>query len=165
MIEILLGLGLFLGIALLVLVVVFVVPMIIDLVTKSEGDSDHLYTIFMEESGYRGHKVLSAAGCLFPFILLTKSSNDIGVWMLVVTICATCFLCHLSVYKHYPVLTNKMKVVLAIMLGFLAVMSFLVRVEILSKNILVFILVASGLIWGGYAVFRRSLLVRIARRS
>ncbi len=151
-------------VSLIVLGVIALIPRWIVLSTESENDPDHIYSIFMEESGYRGHKVLSAAGCLFPLIEVTKTSNEIEGLVMAAIIFVACFFYHLTVYKGYPVFNVKLKVALAVVLSSLTLVSILTRLGFVSSGVFIFIMVFSGLAWGGYSVYRRSKLIRISRR-
>jgi hypothetical protein len=162
LISIFIGYGI---VALIILAVIAVIPKWVILSTESENDPDHIYSIFMEESGYRGHKVLSAAGCLFPFILLTKTSHDIEGVALGLLIGIGCFFYHSTVYKGYPVFNQRMKILLLALAGVSILLSLLARYSYLSTGVYSFILMSLGVLWGGYAVYKRSILIRITRRS
>lgn len=164
MIDMLFYLALIIVICLITLAVIFSIPKLIILKTESEGNPDHIYKIFMDESGWRGQKILSAAGCLFPFIELSKRSNEVEGIVLVLAISIGCFFYHSSVYKGYSVLTKNMKLVLALILSFLTAISLLAREGILIDGATIF-LIPFGVIWGGYAVYRRSVLIHITRLS
>ncbi len=164
MIDILFYLGGIIGICLITLAVIFSIPKMIIIRTESEGKPDHIFTIFMDESGWSGQKVLSAAGCLFPFIELSKPSNEVEGIVLVIAISIGCFLYHSSVYKGYPVLTKNMKLVLVLIFSFLTVISLLAREGILTYGATMF-LIPFGVLWGGYAVYRRSVLMRITNKD
>ena len=161
MMDILFALTTFIGISLIILAVVFVIPKLVILSTESEGNPDHIYTIFKEESGYRGHKILAAIGCFSLFIELAKSSNDIVGITFVTVMTIGCFIYHSSVYKGYPVFNGHMKIALASLLGFLTVVSILTRVQVLSGGTFTFWFMLSGMFWGVYTVYRRSVLIRI----
>src|SRR5690606_36466037 len=113
---------------------------------ESENDPDHIYSIFMEESAYRGHKVLSAAGCLFPFMLLTKKSHDVEGVVLALLIGIGCFFYHSTVYKGYPIFNHRMKMALLVLVGTLTLFSFLVRYNYLSNGVYMFILMSAGVL-------------------
>lgn len=165
MIDILSDLGIFFGLTLVVLVIVFAIPRWVIISTESENDPDHIYTIFMEESGYRGHKVLSALGCLAPFIELSKTANEIEGIVFVTVVSIVCLVYHSSVYRGYPVLNGRMKLAFAFLLCFLYTVSILTKNNILTGSIFIFFFTVSGALWGAYAVYRRSVLISITRRS
>jgi hypothetical protein len=162
LISIFVGYGI---VALIILAVIAIIPKWVILSTESENDPDHIYSIFMEEIGYRGHKVLSAAGSLFPFILLTKTSLDTEGTALALLIGGVCFFYHSTVYKGYRVFNQQMKLSLLMLVVSLTFLSFLARYNHLSTGVYIFILVSLGNLWGGYAVYKRSRLIRITRRS
>lgn len=155
-------LGIFIGICLTVFAVIFAIPKLVVLLTESKVDPNHIYNIFMAESGYRGWKTLSPAGCLFPFIELSKPTSNAEGIVFVAAVCTGCFIYHLSVYKGYPVLTQKMKLALILILSFLTAVSLLAKFEIITGSATIF-LIPIGVVWGSYAVYRRSTLIRIAR--
>lgn len=161
-ISMLVGYGM---IALIILAVIAIIPRWVVLSTESENDPDHIYTIFWEESGYRCQKISSAAGCLFPFILISMPSVEIEGLALVGLISVGCFLYHSSVYRNYAVFNQHMQRLLFGLLSALSVLSFLARYTYLSSGVFMFILISSGLFWGGYAVYKRSEQIRITRRS
>jgi hypothetical protein len=70
-------------IALVIMGIVLTIPKWVLVVTESEGDPNHIYSIFMHESGYRGNKVLSPVGCFLPFIILANNSTDIELFVLI----------------------------------------------------------------------------------
>lgn len=152
-------------VALIILVAIILIPRWIILSTESENDPDHIYAIFMEEVGYCGHKVLSAAGCLFPLILLTATSFDIEGLALPLLIGVVCLFDHSTIYKNYPVFNQQMKVLLLILVVCLLLLSVLTRYYYLSANLYSLILMSLGVLWGGCAVFKRSKLIRITRLS
>ena len=152
-------------VALIILAVIAIVPRWIVLSTESENDPDHIYTIFKEESGYRGQKISSAAGSLFPFILISIPTFEIEGLVVVGFFGIFCFFYHASVYKNYPVLNLRMKQMLLSLLVVLATLSLLTRLDYLSSKLFIFILISSGFLWGAYAVYRRSELIRIERHS
>jgi hypothetical protein len=152
-------------VALIILGIIVVIPKLVVVSTESENDPDHIYSIFMEETGYRGHKVLSAAGCLFPFFMVAKPSDDIEGYVLVAVLSIGCFFYHSSVYKNYPVFNQHMKLLLSVLLSTLTIVSLLTRYGYLSSGIVEFTLIPLGVLWGGYAVYKRSELIRITRRS
>ncbi|MBB3169576.1 hypothetical protein [Simiduia aestuariiviva] len=165
MIEVIFGLGMFILIAGAILAVVWVIPRWVILSTESEVDINHIYNIFWEEAGFRGHKIISPAGVLFPFIELSKSSNELIGLIFVSVVCIACLIYHLSVYKNYPVLNSKMKLVLVMGLGLLVALSMLARFNIINSSFVLFAIMFCGVGWGAYAVYRRSGLVRIKRLS
>ena len=152
-------------IALIILAVIAIIPRWVVLSTESENDPDHIYTIFWEEAGFRGQKISSAAGCLFPFILVSMPTVEIEGLALVGLISVGCFLYHSSVYKNYAVFNQRMQHLLIVLLGVLTVLSFLARYNYLSSGVFMFILISSGVFWGSYAVYKRSEQIRITRRS
>ena len=152
-------------VALIILVVIAIIPRWVLLSTESENDPDHIYAIFWEESGVRGQKISSAAGCLFPFISISMPTFEIESFVITGLISVGCFLYHSSVYKDYAVFNQSMKRVLIALLGVLTVLSFLVRYNYLSSGFFIFILVSSGFLWGSYAVYRRSEQIRITRQG
>lgn len=152
-------------VALIILAVIAIIPRWVVLSTESENDPDHIYTIFWEESGFRGNKISSAAGCLFPFILIPMPSVEIEGLVLVGLISIGCFLYHSSVYKSYAIFNQHMQRLLLVLLSGLTVLSFLARYNYLSSGVFIFILISSGFLWGSYAVYKRSEKIRITRRS
>ena len=157
--------SIFMSYGIVALIILAVIPKWVVLSTESENDPDHIYSIFMEEAGYRGHKVLSASGCLFPFIELTKTSNEIEGLALAGLIGVVCFFYHSTVYKGYPVFNKKLKIALVVLLTALVLVSLLTRFSFISSSVFIFIMVSSGVAWGGFAVYKRSELIRITRRS
>jgi len=152
-------------VALIILAVIAIIPRWVMLSTESENDPDHIYTIFWEESGFRGNKIGSAAGSLFPFILISMPTVEIEGLVTVGLISAGCFIYHSSVYKNYDVFNLRMQRILVVFLSGLTILSFLARYNYLSSGVFIFILVSSGFLWGSYAVYKRSELIRITRRS
>lgn len=162
MIENFLGFG---AIALIVLAVVFIIPRWVILATKSENNPDHIYTIFWEEAGYRGHKILSAVGCLFSFITLSSPNHELEGYLLTTALSVGCFIYHSSIYRGYPVFTRSMKFALALFLGLLSWLCILTRIGVFSGEIFAFVLLISGYIWGSYAVYQRAKLIQSERFS
>lgn len=139
------------------------IPMWVTASTESERDTNHIYNIFWEEAGYRGHKILSASGCLSPFIMLARPAFDVEGLLLCLAVSVVCGFYHSSVYRGYTVLTNKMVVTGIVALCMLIVVSLLVRNGALSGFFIVYAIIFVGTAWGGYAVYRRARLVRITR--
>ncbi len=144
---------------------IFVIPKLVILSTESENDPDHIYTIFMQEIGCRGHKAISAAGCLFPFIMVTRPSFEMEGIAFTGIICVVCAFYHSTVYRGYPVLTLPIKFGMAVLFIFCAGISFLTKFGFIPSGAYIFLLIGSGLLWGTYAVYKRSELIRITRRS
>ena len=119
----------------------------------------------MQESGYRGHKIVSAIGCFIPYILISKPSIDVEGIILIAAISIACIIFHSTVYSGYPVLNQKMKLLAVMLASFLGAFSILTRFSFIPSSIFILVLVTSGVTWGFYAVYRRSLLIRITRRS
>ncbi len=165
MIEALIGILSFGFIVLGILGVLVLIPVWVKLSTESERDENHVYGIFWEEAGFRGHKILSASGCLFPFIMLARTDFDIEGIVLCLVIAIGCGFYHSSVYRGYPVLTKSMQVLGLASLVLITVISLLVRNEVLSSFFIVYSIMFFGLAWGGYAVYRRAQLIRITRLS
>ncbi len=152
------------GVGLILFGVIYGIPKWVILSTESENDPNHIYTIFMEESGYRGHKALSATGALFPFILLSKQSNNLEDFLWVSAISVILFIPHWSVYTGYPVFNRRMKVALPLILIVLAIFAILTRNGFMPVGFFIFILVSAGVAWGSYAVYQRSKLIRSSRQ-
>ncbi|WP_415911636.1 hypothetical protein [Neptuniibacter sp. QD37_11] len=165
MVDIILILGFFFLLALGLLGLVFAIPKFVILSTESENDPDHIYTIFMQESGYRGHKVISAAGCLFPFITFSRPNFEIENLIYTGMAAAACAFYHSSVYRGYPVLTRAMSIGMAALFVFCTCITALAKLGHIPVGYFIFLLVSSGSAWGAYAVYRRSELIRITRRS
>lgn len=165
MIESLLGLLIFGFLILTILGIVFLIPIWVTASTESENNPNHIYKIFWEEAGYRGHKVLSASGCLLPFIALARPTFEFEGFIFCSVVAVICVNYHASVYRNYKVLTTKMKVAGSIILGLLIGASLLAKYELLPHFLLVFLLVLVGTAWGGFAVYRRSQLIHKARLS
>lgn len=149
--------------SLIILGIVYAIPKLVILSTESENNPNHIYTIFMDEAGYKANKSLSALGCLFPFILISESINELEGIALVSVIFIISFIYHSSVYKGYPVLNLRMKLALVILLCAVTVASILTRYGYLPSDFFTFVIFSSGVGWGGYAVYRRSELIRITR--
>ncbi|WP_026193583.1 hypothetical protein WKI13_13235 [Teredinibacter turnerae] len=163
MIEILIGFLSFSFLVLGIIGVIVLIPVWVKASTESERDENHIYRIFWEEAGFRGQKILSASGCLFPFVMLARPSFDIEGIVLCFVIAIACGFYHSSIYRGYPVLTKSMKYGGVASLLFLTGISFLVRSQTLSGFFLVYSIMFIGLLWGGYAVYRRAQLIRITR--
>lgn len=165
MTDILFSIGGIVGIALIVLIIVSAIPRLVCFSVDTEGNPNHIYTIFMEESGVRGCRVTSAAGCLFPFIGLARPSIDIEGVVLLGFACVMSLILHLPVYKGYPVLNRNMKLVLTALFFSLFIASMLTRSGVIPSGGLVPFIMLSGILWGGFAVYRRSVLIRAEKRS
>jgi hypothetical protein len=149
--------------ALSIIAVAALIPMWVTASTESERDANHIYKIFWEEAGFRGQKILSASGCILPFVMLARPVFDIEGLVLCLVVSVVCGLYHSSVYRGYTVLTNKMVVAGIVALGMLTVVSLLVRSGALSSFFIVYSIMFVGTAWGGYAVYRRARLIRITR--
>lgn len=165
MIEILIGILSFGFLVIGILGVLVLIPVWVKLSTESERDENHLYNIFREEAGFRGQKILSASGCLFPFIMLARPDFDIEGIVLCLIFAIGCGFYHSSVYRGYPVLTKSMQVFGLASLILLTGISLMVRGQALSSFFIVYSIMFFGLVWGGYAVYRRAQLIRITRLS
>ncbi|WP_226647705.1 hypothetical protein [Microbulbifer variabilis] len=161
--DILLGVTLFCLLVLALVGVIFLIPLWVEVSTESERDPNHLCSIFWEEAGFKGQKISSASGCLFPFIVLANPNFDIEGLTLCIVVSVVCGLYHSSVYRGYAVINRKMKMVGVAAICMLFAVSFLVRYQALSSFYIVFCVVSIGAAWGGYAVYSRSYLIRIER--
>lgn len=161
--EMIFSLLIFFGLALIVLGIVAVIPKWVIASTEAESDPDHIYNIFHEESGFRGEKIISAAGCLFPYIELSKPVNNPEGIVLITVIAIACSIYHSTVYKDYPVLTNQLKLLLALIFVFFTVISLLMRFNYLSGSYMALLIMLIGPLWGSYVVYRRAKLIRIKR--
>ena len=144
--------------------VVYGIPKWVIISTESENDPNHIYSIFNEESGYRGHKALSATGALFPFILLSKQTSSFEDFLWISAISVVMFIPHWSVYVGYPVFNRSMKVALPLLLIALAILAVATRNGLMPANFFIFLLVVAGVAWGCYAVYRRSKLIQQSRQ-
>ncbi|USD23329.1 hypothetical protein MJO52_09390 [Microbulbifer variabilis] len=161
--DILLGVILF-GLLVLGLVgIIFLIPLWVKVSTESEQDPNHLYSIFWEEAGFKGEKISSASGCLFPFIVLANPNFDIEGLILCIVVSVVCGLYHSSVYRGYAIITGKMKVAGVAALCMLTAVSFMVRYQALSSFYIIFCVALIGAAWGSYAVYRRAYLIRLER--
>ncbi|OZG74352.1 hypothetical protein BTA51_04895 [Hahella sp. CCB-MM4] len=152
----------YIGVVLLILGVVFLIPKWVIQSSRSESDSNHLYSIFWEESGYRAHKILSVIGSLFPFLLISNPSYELEGIVLIILIGVTCFFYHLTIYRGYNVFDRRLKKLLPIALLFLLLISFSVRYGYLPGAVMTISLVVVGGIWGSYAVYKRAKLIQHA---
>jgi len=146
-----------------VLGVIVLIPVWVKASTESEREKNHIYGIFWEEAGFRGHKILSASGCLFPFFILANPDFDIEGVVLLFAIAIACGFYHSSVYRGYPVQTKNMQVIGLASLVLLTCISLLVRSQVISSFFIVYSILFTGFVWGGYAVYRRAHLIRITR--
>lgn len=165
MIELLLNISGYIIVAAIILVTIVALPSLVVLLTESDNQPNHVYAIFKEEMGFRGQKILSAAGCLVPFIELSKTSNELEGILIASCIGIICAWYHSSVYKTYPVFDKNLKVALAVVLTSLILVGVLTRQGFISSGVFTFILFWCGIAWGGYAVYKRSKLIRITRLS
>ena len=163
--DLLIGILLFGLLVLGTLGIIFLIPAGVKASTESEQDENHIYKIFWEEAGSRGDKVLSASGCLIPFIILAHADIDIEGIILCLVVAIGCGFYHSSVYKGYPVLTKSMQFFGIALLIVLTGISLLVRQQALSGLFVVYSVLFTGLAWGCYAVYRRARLIRITRLS
>lgn len=164
MIEILIGILAFGVLVLVVLGVVVLIPVWVKASTESEQDENHIYSIFWEEAGFRGQKILSTSGCLSPFIILSRPEFDLVGSALYFAIAIACGFYHSSIYRGYPVLTKSMQISGIASLVLLTGISLLVRCQVLSSYFIVYSILFIGSVWGGYAVYRRAHLIRLARQ-
>ncbi|WP_413665605.1 hypothetical protein ACG1BZ_10595 [Microbulbifer sp. CNSA002] len=161
--------AIFFGVVLFVLLilgllgVIFLIPLWVKMSTESEGDPNHIYSIFWDEAGSQGEKITSALGSLFPFIILASPNFDVEGLVFCIAVSVICGLYHSSVYRGYAVITRKMKWAALVALCMLAAVGFLVRFQILSDFYMVFCITSTGAAWGGYAVYRRAYLIRTER--
>lgn len=139
------------------------IPLLIPLSAESENNPDHIYSIFNEESGYKGRKIFSAVGFLFPLIIVSQASMEIMAVIMMLVVGIILSLYHLSVYKNYPVLNDQMKIVLFIGVILLTAMALVTRQNYMSELLFFIVLMLSGVAWGGYSVYRRSKLICITR--
>jgi len=161
--EILFTFAPFIVLALVFLAAVFVIPLWVTTATEAESNPNHLYSIFMQESGSRGHKVFSASGCFLPFMLITKEKFEVEGIVAIILISAVCFFCHKTVYSGYNVLNIKLKKILSFFVVLMLVLSFMTRFNILSGAIYAFIFPLLGFYWGATAVHSRAKLIHAER--
>ena len=165
MIDVLISIFSFGLLLLSIVAVVALIPIWVTVSTESERDPNHIYNIFWEAAGYRGHKILSASGCLLPFVMLARPDFDVEGTLLCLLIALASGFYHSSVYRGYTVLTEKMVLAGLAALILLTAISLFVRNGALSSFFIVYSTLFIGMAWGIYAVYKRAQLIRLTRLS
>lgn len=143
--------------------IIALIPFWVTASTAAERNPNHIYNIFWEEAGIRGSKIVAASGALFPFVIVSKPAVNTEGLALCVAISVISAFHHSTVYRNYPVLTNRMIVTGVTVLVLLTACSVLARNGLLSGLLLAYSTICIGAAWGGYAVHRRAKLIRAER--
>ena len=102
-------------------------------------------------------------GVFSLFFILAKPVFDIEGLVLCVAISLPSAFYHSTVYKDYPVLTNRMKITGTSVLALLTLGALLARSELIPGFLIAYSTLIIGAAWGGYAVYSRAKLIREER--
>lgn len=140
--------------------IIVAIPVVVKLRTEADADPNHIYSIFMRESGPRGMYITLPALVTMPLISIVNPPEDYMYVFGFVLFAAIAVLLQLSVYQGYNVLNTKMRRILAVLVGTLLLLAILAKYELINGSLYIALQCSISIYWGGLAVYKRSKIIK-----
>jgi len=136
------------------------IPFMVKLQTDADANPDHIYTIFMRESGPRGMYITLPALVTMPIVVIANPPDEFMYIFGFVVFAVIALYLQLSIYQDYNVLNSKMRRILAILVTTLILLAMLAKHELINDGLYIFLHCSISIYWGGLAVYKRSKLIK-----
>ena len=136
--------------------IVVAIPFFVNFNHTIENDENHLYNVFMEESGDRGIRVLSAMIVFFPFSGYASLPSEHQYVLFFTFFWLWALYQHTRLFVGVKIFSPRLFSLLVAVIGAHLIISFAERDGYLSATSLTFLTACASLSWGITVCYKRS---------